>query len=66
MMLSESVTGRITDFYYRYTASEELTNLIDITLLQAMWDTEEQISEDELVQLAIEIIQEVTKPDSID
>lgn len=57
MMLSESVTGRITDFYYRYiTFSEELTNLIDITLLQAMWDTEEQISEDELVKLAIEII----------
>lgn len=64
-MLSESVTARITEFYYRFTASEEVINLIDETLLQAMWDTDEKITEDELIHLAVKIIREIVEPDSI-
>ncbi|MBU5363123.1 hypothetical protein KQI58_18925 [Enterococcus raffinosus] len=56
MMISETTYHRITDFYYRVTASEELITTIEEELLQAMWDSEEQITEDELVQLAFELI----------
>lgn len=56
MMISETTYHRITDFYYRVTASEELITTIEEEPLQAVWDSEEQITEDELVQLAFELI----------
>lgn len=60
MMITETTHARITDFYYRFTASEELINEIEEILLQAMWDSDEKITEDELVQLAINRIFEET------
>lgn len=36
MMINEATYHRITDFYYRVTASEELINTIEEELLQAM------------------------------
>lgn len=57
MMITEITYHRITDFYYRVTASEELINTIEEELLQAMWDSEEQITENELVQIALDLIQ---------
>ena len=66
MMISESVGARITDFYYHYAASEELRYSINMTLLQAMWDTDEQITDDELVKLAVQIIWDWVEPDSTD
>lgn len=56
MMISNNVYNRMTSFYYQLTAPEELINLIDETLLQAIWDSEEKITNDQLVSLAIDII----------
>ena len=65
-MISDSVGERITDLYYHHTASEELRYSINMTLLQAMWDTDEQITDDELVKLAVQIIWDWVEPDPTD
>lgn len=56
MMVSEEVSARYIDFFFRMTASEELINEIEETILQAIWDSQNEITEDEQVQLAIDII----------
>lgn len=56
MMIPDSVYMRITDFHYRLTASEDLVNLIDESLLQAIWDSQETLTDDELVALGIKLI----------
>lgn len=56
MMIPDTVYNRITHFHYRLTASEDLINLVEDSLLQAIWDSEESLDDDELVTLGIMLI----------
>ncbi|MGM0122794.1 hypothetical protein IGI37_002891 [Enterococcus sp. AZ194] len=56
MMIPDNVYIRIKDFHYRLTAPEDLINLVDESLLQAIWDSQESLTDDELVALGIKLI----------
>ena len=65
-LLDELMVDQYRNDDSHYAASEELKYSISMTLLQAMWDTDEQITEDELVKLAVQIIWGWVEPDPTD
>ena len=56
MMITDEVCFRYFCVYFELHCPEELTNLIEETILQAQWDSDETITEDEQVQLAVALI----------
>lgn len=56
MMITEEVYFRYFRVYFEFHCPEELANLIEETILQAQWDSDETITEDEQVQLAVALI----------
>lgn len=58
MMITDEVYFRYFCVYFELHCSEELANLIEESILQSQWDSDETIPKDEQVQLAIALIRQ--------
>ena len=62
-MIPEEVQRRVASYYMENKMSEEQVNELESTLIDAIWFSNERISEDELVRLGVRLINRFLEED---
>ncbi|BBF72867.1 MAG: hypothetical protein DUD31_10525 [Coriobacteriaceae bacterium] len=63
-MISEAVQRRVASYYMESKLTEEQLNELESALVDAIWFSDEHISEDELVRIGVKLINKFLEEDA--
>ncbi|WP_203624240.1 hypothetical protein [Lacticaseibacillus sp. 866-1] len=58
-MINEEVQRRIASYYMESTMSEDEYNELESVLIDKIWETDERVTDNELVRIGIKLINEL-------